>query len=48
MKKPLDKNVNKQYNRDVSIIYEEDKTIYKLYRDGKLVYIGVIKNEPRK
>ena len=30
------------YNRErVKVFYEDGKTIYKLYRNGELVYIGV-------
>jgi hypothetical protein len=44
----FDKDKNKKYSKNVSIIYDGNKTIYKLYRDGKLVYIGVAQNETRK
>lgn len=36
------KDRESEYNREkVKVIYEDGKTIYKLYRDGQLIYIGV-------
>jgi hypothetical protein len=38
----VDKFKKCKYNEYVKVIYEAGRTIYKLYRDGKLVYIGVM------
>jgi hypothetical protein len=36
------KNQKDRYNKEhVILIHEDGKTIYKLYREGKLIYIGV-------
>jgi len=40
----VDKKMKTRYN-DVKVVFESDRTIFKLYRDGKLIYIGVKANE---
>jgi hypothetical protein len=40
----LEKYHKSRYNDRVVVVHEENKTIYKLYRDGKLIYIGVKEN----
>ena len=41
----VDKSRKQKYNETVKVISDRDKTIYKLYRCGKLIYIGVVKDE---
>jgi hypothetical protein len=41
----VDKKRKNRYNEIVKVIFEDGKTIFKLYREGKLIYIGVT-NEP--
>lgn len=38
----VDKNRRSKYNEYVVVIAHNGKTIYKLYRDGILIYIGVV------
>jgi hypothetical protein len=33
------------YNKKIKIVYEKDKTFYKLYHGGKLAYISEVDNE---
>lgn len=40
----VDKKMKTRYN-DVKVVFESDRTIFKLYREGKLIYIGVKQNE---
>jgi len=40
----VDKQKKHVYSEKVVVIHESDRTIYKLYRFGKLVYIGVKMN----
>jgi hypothetical protein len=40
----VDKKSKCRYN-DVRLIFENGRTIFKLYREGKLIYIGVKANE---
>jgi hypothetical protein len=40
----VDKKIKTRYN-DVKVVFESDRTIFKLYREGKLIYIGVKQNE---
>jgi hypothetical protein len=37
----IDKSHEDEYNEEVKVTYENGKTIYRLYRCGELVYIGV-------
>lgn len=48
MKKRVDRKGKFKYYNDVATFKDKDKTVYKLYRDGKLIYIGVKNNETRK
>lgn len=41
----IDKKQKKKYNDNVVVINKDDRTIYKLYRNNVLVYIGVMMNE---
>jgi len=37
----VDRKRKNRYN-DVKVIFEDGKTTFKLYREGKLIYIGVV------
>ena len=37
----VDKNRKEKYNERVTVLHENGKTVYKLYRSGELIYIGV-------
>lgn len=41
----VDKRYVPKYNEYVIVITQDDKTVYKLYRAGELVYIGVKEND---
>jgi len=41
----VDNRRRSKYNEYVVVIKHDEKTVYKLYRSGKLVYIGVKEND---
>lgn len=38
----VDKKKKRSYNEYVKVILEDKRMIYKLYRNGRLIYIGVL------